>query len=257
MPKRVQIIFFIIAKFISFLVLSRVALSFGYILMEDLHRAVAQFYPSTPGGMPGASAPLPGPSGNSGSGWTSLLASGNESSPSGSSGGTIDQPQPGVEASSSAPAAEADKIVIPSPEISQGDLLGENDNQQPPLLPVIPDPLVSDEERLRELTESFRFSSFGRNTREDFNAFTNKLERALPIERNIEAALILDGYAPQRIRLRINSIRRILFSHPKKTVLLSEKTLEHYLSEIDTFGTRDSTPYKQVLRAIRNYDIVL
>lgn len=92
MPKRVQIIFFIIAKFISVLVLSRVALSFGYILMEDLHRAVAQFYPSTSGGMPGGSAPLPGPSGNSGSGWTSLLASGNESSPSGSSEGTIGQP---------------------------------------------------------------------------------------------------------------------------------------------------------------------
>lgn len=51
MPKRVQILLFIIAKLISVLVLSRVALSFGYILMEDLHRAVAQFYPSTSGGM--------------------------------------------------------------------------------------------------------------------------------------------------------------------------------------------------------------
>lgn len=97
MPKRVQIIFFCIAKFISVLVLSKLAFAFGYVFMDDLQRAVAQFIPSTSGGMPGASTQPTGPSGGSGSGWTYLLASGNENCPSGSSGGSIGQPDLEVE----------------------------------------------------------------------------------------------------------------------------------------------------------------
>ena len=47
------------------LLLARVAVSLGYVLMEDLSRAVAQFYPSTSGGMyGGSSTPPPGPSDN-------------------------------------------------------------------------------------------------------------------------------------------------------------------------------------------------
>ena len=62
-PKRVQILLFRIAKVIGVLVLSKVAFALGYLLMDDLSRAVAQFYPSSSGG--GGSSTPPGPSGDS------------------------------------------------------------------------------------------------------------------------------------------------------------------------------------------------
>ena len=64
-PKRVQILFFRIAQVICLLVLSKFAFALGYVLMEDLNRAVAQFYPSSSGGMSGGSSTPPGPSGDS------------------------------------------------------------------------------------------------------------------------------------------------------------------------------------------------
>lgn len=45
------------------LVLSKVAFALGYLVMDDLSRAVAQFYPSSSGG--GGSSTPPGPSGDS------------------------------------------------------------------------------------------------------------------------------------------------------------------------------------------------
>nr|QKE23456.1 ATPase subunit 8 [Clerodendrum yunnanense] len=66
MPRHVQIFLFCILKYISFLVLSKIALAFGYIFMDDLERAVSQFIPSTSWGQPGV------PSGGSGSGGTAL-----------------------------------------------------------------------------------------------------------------------------------------------------------------------------------------
>jgi hypothetical protein len=59
-PPRIHIILFHIMKVICVLVLSKVAVAWGYVLMEDLSRAVAQFYPSA--GMSGGSS-IP-PTGN-------------------------------------------------------------------------------------------------------------------------------------------------------------------------------------------------
>lgn len=58
------------------------------------------------------------------------------------------------------------------------------------------------------------------------------------------------------VDLRLREIRGILFCHPKRPLLLSEKGLALYGNEIETNGTRQSTPYHQVVRAIQNYDIV-
>lgn len=50
-PKRVRILVFRIGKVIGGLVLSKVALELGYVLMDDLTRAVAQFYYPPSGGI--------------------------------------------------------------------------------------------------------------------------------------------------------------------------------------------------------------
>ena len=52
-PKRVQILFFIIYQVLLVLVLKKVVFTLGYVFMDDLTRAVAQFYASSGGGMSG------------------------------------------------------------------------------------------------------------------------------------------------------------------------------------------------------------
>ena len=62
-PKRVKIFFFFFSFFgtlLLALILSKVVLSLRYLLMDELHKAVAQFYPSTSGGMYGGSCTPPG-----------------------------------------------------------------------------------------------------------------------------------------------------------------------------------------------------
>jgi len=68
-PKRVRILVFRIGKVIGGLVLSKVALELGYVLMDDLTRAVAQFYspPSGEGWFSQPPTPTPPPE-NSGVG---------------------------------------------------------------------------------------------------------------------------------------------------------------------------------------------
>jgi len=131
---------------------------------------------------------------------------------------------------------------------------------QPPVPPEIPrldPPFISDRERFIELQQRFNLSFLGRNRITDLAEFAGRLERAVPIERNIEAALCFDGYSPEQIRGRITEIRGILFAHPTRMLLLSEQTLDRYLHEIQTNGTRQSTPYMRLVRAIRNSDLIL
>lgn len=64
-PKRVQILFFRIARGVCVLLVSKVAFALGYVLMEDLSHALSQFYPSSSGGMSGGPSTPPVPSGDS------------------------------------------------------------------------------------------------------------------------------------------------------------------------------------------------
>ena len=187
-------------------------------------------------------------------------------------------------ASSSASAAEAEKVGIPSPEISQGELLGDSphphpddadQDQQiqpeigmpqdapgheilPPEIPQLEPPLITDHERFRELYQRFHMTSIsGRTEITDLPDFTGRLERAVMIERMIEAALVFDGYDPNRIRERITKIRELLFNHPTRVLLLSEHTLDRYLNEIQMNGTRQSVPYQRLVNAIRNSNLIL
>ena len=62
MQKEMQILFFYVCKSFFIFLLSRLSFALGYIFMDDLSRAVNQFYPSGTGG--GMSSTLPGPSGD-------------------------------------------------------------------------------------------------------------------------------------------------------------------------------------------------
>lgn len=126
-----------------------------------------------------------------------------------------------------------------------------------PEIPRLEPPLIGDRERYMELYHRFNLYYIGRHEIRDLAAFAGRLERAVPIERHVEAALVGDGYAPDQIRLRISQIREILFAHPTRMLLLSERTLARYLNELETNGTRQSIPYRRVVRAIRNHDISL
>ena len=71
-PKRLRIILYCFSRLLFPFILARVAVSLGYLFMDELSRAVAPFYTSTSGGMSGGSlTPPPGPSDPSSSSlWT-------------------------------------------------------------------------------------------------------------------------------------------------------------------------------------------
>jgi hypothetical protein len=153
----------------------------------------------------------------------------------------------------------ADPEIPPEPGMPQGAPGHEIQHPipPPPEIPRLDQPLINDRERFIELQRRFNVYYLGRNRITDLAEFAGRLERAVPIERNIEAALVFDGYDPDRIRGRINEIREILFTHPTRVLLLSEQTLDRYLNEIETNGTRQSAPYMRVVRAIRNSNLIL
>jgi Cytochrome C oxidase subunit II, periplasmic domain len=168
----------------------------------------------------------------------------------------------GTEASSSAPALWQPSPPLPqveSPGVSQDVIWGALDEApEPPVdIPLLNPPLITDRERFIELHERFSLYYFGRNRITDLAEFAGRLEKYIPIEKRIEAALVFDGYAPDRIRAQIGQIRPILFLHPSRVLLLSERTMENYLVEMETNGTRNSTPYTRVVRAIRNRNLIL
>jgi len=57
--KGLRIYFLIIGKMVCLLVLSKLFFSLGYLFMDDLSRAISQFYPSASGGISGGSCPPP------------------------------------------------------------------------------------------------------------------------------------------------------------------------------------------------------
>ena len=151
----------------------------------------------------------------------------------------------------------ADPEIPPETGMPQGAPGHEIRHPIPPDIPRLDQPLITDQERFIELQQRLQIYFLGHNRITDLAGFAGRLERAVPIERNIEAALVFDGYAPDRIRFRINEIRGILFTHPTRMLPLSEQTLDRYLMEIQTNGTRQSAPYMRVVHAIRNNKIIL
>ena len=64
-PESIKIYFFFLGKMLCLLLMSKFFFSLGYLFMDELQRAVAQFYPSTSGGMNGGFNPSPVPENSS------------------------------------------------------------------------------------------------------------------------------------------------------------------------------------------------
>lgn len=131
-----QILLFFFLQLIFSLFIYKILLSTGWLLMDELSKALSPFYPSSGGMNLGSSGqpPLPSPDGEL---WKMMVPAGAE---------TTASPQPPIssgsdswidrlfssQANTSASAAEAEKVVIPSPEISQGELLGDSPKEPAP-----------------------------------------------------------------------------------------------------------------------------
>lgn len=197
-------------SFVLFLILG--AFSLGYLLMDDLTRAIAQFYTGGAGGMPGA-----GGGGSGGSGWTGVLL---------------------------------DSMSSPS-ESSSGDA---SVNQQPwiPPVPELP-PVLDEAVRQAELAGRLRLNWWGSLYNETI--LDSFVQSQMEIERNIEVALVADGYSPQVIFEKRHEIRGFLF-YPNGRAL-SQNTYGDYLAQITHLGTRASVPYNRVVRAIKYCSLLL
>lgn len=129
-----QILSFLFLKLLFSLLIYKIQLSTGLLLMDELSKALYPFYPSSGGMNLGSSGqpPLPSPDGEL---WNMMVPAGaaTTASPqppiSSGSDSWIDRPS---QANTSSAAAEAEKFVIPSPEISQGELLGDSPNPPAP-----------------------------------------------------------------------------------------------------------------------------
>lgn len=75
------------------------------------------------------------------------------------------------------------------------------------------------------------------------------------IEKNIEAALLEDGFSPQSIQTKYSSLRGYI--HSPFGTLLSEKTYHSYVTQIEYGQVRESVPYKRVLKAIETSNLIL
>ena len=122
----------------------------------------------------------------------------------------------------------------------------------PVVVPQLPQPLLSDEERSRILYQRYLINNWGRS--DDLRRMVATITAQLLVERYVEAALVSDGFHPQAILNEYRDIRGSL--HSPQGHLLSVRTYESYVTQIRELGTRESVPYRRVLRAI-NHDLLL
>jgi len=122
----------------------------------------------------------------------------------------------------------------------------------PVVIPELAHPLISDEERSRILYQRYLVNNFGGN--DNPRRMVSTINAQLIVERSVEAALVSDGFPAQAVVDQYRDIRGVL--HSPQGRLLSVRTYESYVTQILERGTRESVPYRRVLRAIARYDIL-
>nr|YP_010127595.1 hypothetical protein KQ602_mgp05 [Bougainvillea spectabilis]QPP04919.1 hypothetical protein [Bougainvillea spectabilis] len=137
-----------------------------------------------------------------------------------------------------------------NPPIEWGE---ENFNVFVPDIPVLEQPLIFDEVRRVELYHRLAPHSFVQELR--LKTIVDLVYQQAEVEKKIEATLVRDGIPRMRVLFELNRLRGVLF-YPQGTPL-SPATLARYLREIAQSGTRQSTPYRRVYRAIRNYELFI
>nr|UJP68001.1 Cytochrome c maturation subunit Fc1 [Erycibe obtusifolia]UJP68021.1 Cytochrome c maturation subunit Fc1 [Erycibe obtusifolia] len=124
---------------------------------------------------------------------------------------------------------------------------------QPVVIPQLAHPLIPDDMRRNLLYQRYSILNFGGNG--DIQRLVSIIDTQVVVERHIEAALVADGFHPNSIMARFREIRGYI--HSPRGELFSPRTYESYVTQIRERGTRQSVPYRRVLRAIQNYDILL
>ncbi|GMP29875.1 hypothetical protein CsSME_00054649 [Camellia sinensis var. sinensis] len=142
-------------------------------------------------------------------------------------------------------------MMLPSGDSSASS--SEASVNQQLLIPQVNPPLLGDNIRRQQLNDRFGIHLFGlsHNTevRDSF------VETQLQIEKHIEGALVADGYSRESVLEKIDQIRGFLFYPAGKG--LSETTYLKYLKEIRENGTRQSVPYRRIMKALQSYDLFL
>nr|UJP68227.1 Cytochrome c maturation subunit Fc1 [Ipomoea pes-caprae] len=124
---------------------------------------------------------------------------------------------------------------------------------QPVVIPQLAHPLIPDDMRGALLYQRYSILNLGGNW--DPQRLVSIIDTQVVVERHIEAALVADGFHPNSIMARFREIRGYI--HSPQGELLSPRTYESYVTQIMERGTRQSVPYRRILRAIQNYDILL
>lgn len=124
---------------------------------------------------------------------------------------------------------------------------------QPVVIPQLAQPLISDDTRRSLLYNRYLLLNFGGN--DDLRHMLSIIDAQVIVERYVEAALIDDGFNSHSILSRYTNIRGIL--HSPQGRLLSQHTYDSYVTQIREHGTRESVPYRRIMRAIQNYDLFL
>jgi len=119
--------------------------------------------------------------------------------------------------------------------------------------PYVYHPLLDDYTRHTELAARLRAHWWGIVYNDDIlNRFVNK---QLVIETNVEAALLEDNFSPQSVFEKRHQIRGFLFYPTGKA--LSEDAYDGHLKQILNSGTRQSVPYRRIIKAVRSSHLLL
>ncbi|KZV19886.1 hypothetical protein F511_28186 [Dorcoceras hygrometricum] len=124
---------------------------------------------------------------------------------------------------------------------------------QPVVIPQVENPLLLDEARRNILYTRYTLLNLGGN--DDLGRMVSIIDNQVVVERSVEAALLEDGFTREAIMARYTEIRGIL--HSPQGELLSNRTYESYVTQIRGQGTRQSVPYRRIVRAIQNFDLLL
>lgn len=124
---------------------------------------------------------------------------------------------------------------------------------QPVVIPQLDQPLISDETRRSLLYTRCLLLNLGGN--DDLRRMLSIIDAQVIVERYVEAALVDDGFNSHSILSKYRDIRG--FIHSPQGELLSARTYDSYVTQIREHGTRESVPYRRIMRAIQNYDLFL
>ncbi|KAM7459998.1 hypothetical protein LguiA_036020 [Lonicera macranthoides] len=122
-----------------------------------------------------------------------------------------------------------------------------------PVDPAVYQPLLSDEMRKEELGKRLRINTMWKGYSPQVQ--DSILSQQLEIEKQIERALLSDGYSRDSILENRNRIRGFIL-YPTGTAL-SESTYIKYVDFMQNYGTHRSLPYRRLMGAIYEKDLFL